>query len=644
MALSRFIGPFFDVGKGIRPSSGAKLFFFDTGTAVPKDTFNCPDGTTANSNPVIADSQGVFPDIFWSGTFKVILKDNNDVQQWEADPVSSVIEFSQSSSSFIFHDDLVGAKSRVDVVEGSQIKISDREGGLFEYVTGEIANGFNIIDHDTLPLQLNLIITGSIEPKEFGMSTLVADNGPVLQVIVDHAIANPGVSIEPSAGVYLFTTGVTAAGEGADKFTMIGKSRRGIEFKTTSAIDILTLSGEPLNTFQYPTIKRIAFNANNAAASGIKTRNTELLEISECSFLGAGGLAGINMSPAGGDSDIKPNIHDNVFGGAIQIGILGGDTRQADGNYLSNFFIDVAVAGMQMGGIDGASIMYNKFFNEPSANTARSMNLKKPIYTTVAFNDFFEAGSNGLLVTSPKYSNFNDNNFVGCGSSNLFPAFSILDFDVTVEHIDNNILNNTIKDVIGAGLSINSANSNAFGYTIANNKFENVGKGDTIHDAISLVNVRDSDLLRNSVDGQNISGTPVVATQDWLSLNGSTNIVLAGNKHKNTVNPDVDRVNSPTMIIEDSRRITLDVTSTITALFDDDGMIGGVLTAGITVNLPSASSCPGKHYSARWTSGAFDITLDPAAAQTIDGAATLIVNSGNPSATIISDGINWYTL
>lgn len=89
MALSRFVLPFADVGSGIRPSSGAKLLFSETGTNIPKDTFNCPHGTTANSNPVIADSTGVFPDIFMIGIYKVILLDKNDAQQWEADPVES---------------------------------------------------------------------------------------------------------------------------------------------------------------------------------------------------------------------------------------------------------------------------------------------------------------------------------------------------------------------------------------------------------------------------------------------------------------------------------------------------------------------------------------------------------------------------
>jgi len=88
MALSRFVLPFADVGSGIRPSANAELFFYATGTTTPKDTFNCPDGTTANSNPVVSDVNGLFPDIFMSGAYKVVLQDKNGVQQWEADPVT----------------------------------------------------------------------------------------------------------------------------------------------------------------------------------------------------------------------------------------------------------------------------------------------------------------------------------------------------------------------------------------------------------------------------------------------------------------------------------------------------------------------------------------------------------------------------
>jgi hypothetical protein len=97
---SRFVMPTADVGKGLTPSDGAKLTFFITGTSTPKDTFTTEAATVPNSNPVIADSNGVFPDIFITGTYKVKLTDKNDVQAGfgEADPVSETVGVGDSNN------------------------------------------------------------------------------------------------------------------------------------------------------------------------------------------------------------------------------------------------------------------------------------------------------------------------------------------------------------------------------------------------------------------------------------------------------------------------------------------------------------------------------------------------------------------
>jgi hypothetical protein len=91
MALSRFVLPYADVGAGIRPSSGAKLFFYATGTSTLAITYADSTGDTPNTNPVIANANGVFPAIFLNGVFNVALKDANDVQIWTADPASYVV-------------------------------------------------------------------------------------------------------------------------------------------------------------------------------------------------------------------------------------------------------------------------------------------------------------------------------------------------------------------------------------------------------------------------------------------------------------------------------------------------------------------------------------------------------------------------
>lgn len=67
------------------------------------------------------------------------------------------------------HDTLAGAKSRVDVVEGSSIRITDRGDALFDYVTGATADTHRILDHDTLSLQLQLRVgSKEVYPEQFG--------------------------------------------------------------------------------------------------------------------------------------------------------------------------------------------------------------------------------------------------------------------------------------------------------------------------------------------------------------------------------------------------------------------------------------------------------------------------------------------
>jgi len=83
----RFVEPFEDVGSGIVPSSGAKMFFFDVGTSTPKTTFADFALTVANPDPVIANSNGIFPDIFLDTDADRTLKDKNDVLIYGPDTV-----------------------------------------------------------------------------------------------------------------------------------------------------------------------------------------------------------------------------------------------------------------------------------------------------------------------------------------------------------------------------------------------------------------------------------------------------------------------------------------------------------------------------------------------------------------------------
>lgn len=164
---SRFVLPFADVGNGLSPSSGAQLFFFETGTSTPKDTYTTETAATPNANPVIADSKGLFPNIFITGKYKVVLKDKNGSQKWAADPVDEFltsVEAGKSIGGFAAYEFETVAKAKTGETIGGGfvtlkvkdvIKIKDRSDSTWDVITGSgTANTWNIITDGTLSFVL----------------------------------------------------------------------------------------------------------------------------------------------------------------------------------------------------------------------------------------------------------------------------------------------------------------------------------------------------------------------------------------------------------------------------------------------------------------------------------------------------------
>ena len=70
---------------------GAKLYFYQTGTTTAQSVYTTPDLTVAHSNPVVADANGFFADIYLdpdaSAEYRVRLDTSADVQVWQIDDV-----------------------------------------------------------------------------------------------------------------------------------------------------------------------------------------------------------------------------------------------------------------------------------------------------------------------------------------------------------------------------------------------------------------------------------------------------------------------------------------------------------------------------------------------------------------------------
>lgn len=82
----------------VRALSGARAYFYETGTTTPQDTYSDADLTTPNANPVVADSAGVFPPIYLDPSleYKLTLNTSSDALIYTVDPVNDQILSAES--------------------------------------------------------------------------------------------------------------------------------------------------------------------------------------------------------------------------------------------------------------------------------------------------------------------------------------------------------------------------------------------------------------------------------------------------------------------------------------------------------------------------------------------------------------------
>tara|TARA_R110000764_G_C11006920_1_gene382807 strand:+ start:262 stop:2118 length:1857 start_codon:yes stop_codon:yes gene_type:complete len=169
---SRFIMPFADVGSGIKPSSGAKLFFYELDGVTLKNTYSDQLSTpTANTNPVISDSNGVFGDIYIDGSYKVTLQNKNGTQAFGGAIVEELgLGALINDLSQAYEFPTVAAYKAFTIVfpVGKIINLLDR-GASFTIIAGTgTATGNRIIASDEVSQSAELRIQDYINLKEFG--------------------------------------------------------------------------------------------------------------------------------------------------------------------------------------------------------------------------------------------------------------------------------------------------------------------------------------------------------------------------------------------------------------------------------------------------------------------------------------------
>lgn len=121
---NRFFSPnqqFFTNPVDGSPLAGGKLHFYVTSSSTPLDTYSefTLNPLTANSNPVVLDSNGYAGTIFLGqAAYKVVLTDENDVEIWTEDPVWAS-DYSTMAQVFPWAGDPNGLVAGVAGIQGA---------------------------------------------------------------------------------------------------------------------------------------------------------------------------------------------------------------------------------------------------------------------------------------------------------------------------------------------------------------------------------------------------------------------------------------------------------------------------------------------------------------------------------------------
>ena len=160
--------------------SGGLMFYFEVGTSDPKETYSDQGETIPNTHPVVLDSEGRLPNVFFTGTARQVLSDSNSVQIWARDDVGFGLQGS------------AGAITVIDIDTNALTTNGDDDGFLYNIsdITGSVT-----------------VTVDSVLTDEIGTMVFIRSNTNSTVSIV----AGGGVTIETAYTLDLFSKFSTVA-------------------------------------------------------------------------------------------------------------------------------------------------------------------------------------------------------------------------------------------------------------------------------------------------------------------------------------------------------------------------------------------------------------------------------------------------
>jgi len=212
--------------------SGAKLYFYETGTTTLKTVYQDADLNTEHTNPVTADAYGEFSPIWLdssAGNYTVVLKDSAGVQQWSADDVSDPGTTLDAASllALLLTVDGAGTTLDADTVDGYEASAFARLGAAANFTAGLQVGGIDV-GFKGLPV-VAAASGGTATTSWIGKaacigagSTLPASVFAAGDVFAYFNTTASTLSITRGSGLTLYYNGVNSASVSLPAYSMMG--------------------------------------------------------------------------------------------------------------------------------------------------------------------------------------------------------------------------------------------------------------------------------------------------------------------------------------------------------------------------------------------------------------------------------------
>jgi hypothetical protein len=426
--------------------SGAKLYFYEDGTTTPLATYSDEALTTANTNPVVADSSGYFGEIYLKTDeqYKVVLKTSAGVTIWTVDDITASQLVSDSFEARI------GQAATNPLDYGA---IGDGVANEVSYVQTAIDAATGVVDLLGKTYRCDSVI--AINSGETGVviknGTLDFSNSTAGSNVYIYGTIGSANSLTGDANIGATTLAVTSStGLAAGDWLILSSGNAwSVGLTRGELVQIDSIAGlnitlkKPIEATYQTALLGSVYDITQAPQ---RIRFDNVRFIGNTSAVGTGDMVYIDYMAF--DIAFENCTFDNVKRYAIAS--IGGCNVHVDRCTFTNIASSGAAIATS-GPTQNLMVTNNRFSRVPLGVGVGLSGTVQTRYTTIRGNTF-EGVTQGIVVgLSSQYTSIDDNDIIGdtSGGSGTGDGIMVLSPDATVT-------NNRIREAGGNGILVDT--------------------------------------------------------------------------------------------------------------------------------------------------------------------------------------------